>query len=268
MSEPSTAEKIASATKTYASAARDIAVSLSMLLFIGWFVVLWRPEDLEQFRLGPDGVEVKRVAQDVKVLAKQLDTTAGNLHTLEGRVEQIRKALEAYESGKSDEQLARLMEAIRATQRVASNVVKQADASSVVAAEATTRALELQKRVDIRANRAAADETAITGWIYLGKVSRSGRWLPSSALGTLSFDPPVNESKEILPQILAGKTVVRARGYKYLRSNDGVSGRRVDAAISKVLAPDTPMRINELDDNGKDPADGEKVLWANVTVAG
>lgn len=267
MAEQSGAEQAAAITKAFAGAGRDVAIGLSILLIVGWLVIFSRPLQWAHIRVGTDGLEIKAVAQEVEAMAKQLEKSRSDLHTLEGRVGQIVKALGAYEASKTEEKLAELAALIRGTQAVASNVVAQADESSVKTARALTRVEEVQAKVERRDGKQAdAPAAVMSGWYYLGKISRSGAWLPSSALGTLVFEPPVDGNRDVLQQIQVGKTFVKSKGYKYLRSTESATGRRVDAAIARVLPPGTRARIVGLDTSGTDPADGETVVWASVEL--
>jgi hypothetical protein len=224
------------------------------------------PLQWAHIKIGPDGLEIKSVLQEVEVIAKNLEKAKGDLYTLQGRIDQSEKALRAYEDNKSDTNLAELASAIRGTQQIAGTAVTRAEVASTSTAKALTRLDEVATIVEKREGKQLANALPpSTGWYYLGKISKSGRWLPSSAFNTLNFNPPIDDSKNVLKQI-NDKTEVSSQGYKYLRSIESVSGRRVDAGIARVLPPATRVRILAVDDSGVDPADNETVLWARVEV--
>ena len=107
----------------------------------------------------------------------------------------------------------------------------------------------------------------VKGWYYLGKISRNkAEWLPSSAKDSLTFEPKLEANKDIVSQLKAATYIVTSNGYKYLRSEDSVSGKRVQAKVTTTLAPNVKAKIVGVDDGGADPDDGQTVLWALVEV--
>ena len=126
-----------------------------------------------------------------------------------------------------------------------------------------TSATERLQQIDRLQNPAMP--TAVTGWFYLGKISKDRtQWLPSSALDDVNFVPPLKVGEDLLAQIKPGTTQVFSTGHKYLRSLSTVRGARVQGSVVATLKPKQYVRVLEIDIAGKDG--GDTVVWALVEV--
>lgn len=106
--------------------------------------------------------------------------------------------------------------------------------------------------------------TGVRGWVYLGKMNRTTKtWMLSSASGQLDGLPDLSANKP--PETTLKDVTITTRGYKYLRG-PGTPGERVKSAVSTVLSPNAKLKLLEIDASGKDPADGETVIWAQAEV--
>ena len=263
-----TIKSIVGFLKDLGTTAKDVMIGVAVFGLAAWLIYYSKPTDWSQIKAGKDGLSfvAKEAKENVAETAKELEKVRNDLIALQTRIGKSNDLLNAYMRTRNDPELKALADTLAGTGREAAESVARAADASRETAKAVIRTDELSARMEPAA--AAAASNAQVGWYYLGKIGRDRRtWLPSSALGNLTFSPGLKPNTDQLQQLESGKPEVYSTGYKYLRSADeNLRGRRVDAKIMRTLKPNSPVKIIEVDASGMDPVDGETVVWAKVQV--
>ena len=265
-------ERTGGVLKDVSIAIREMVVGFVVAGVAIWVLFGSTAADWQRIGVGPSGLTLERAAakeatRSANEAAKEVEKIKDDVITLQSRIEGIGDKLAIYRATPSEDNLNRLTEAVTGTKSVATASVRQAEQASVDTARNLRRVDELASTLEQTTAIRPQATAGFTGWYYLGKISRDRTtWLPSSAMGSLTFSPPLGNGGDLLAKIQRGKTEVMSSGYKYVRSLESQSGRRVDGAITRTLPPNVSVRILELDDKGTDRADGETVVWARVEV--
>lgn len=245
---------------------KDVAASLPELLKAVAIIVLvvWIVLGVDLRRLSkiviPGGttIELVEAAKASQESASRTEAAENKIVIVQDKLNQLEEAVAKF----SGPQAADLKNSIAATQQAAA----AAQSSIAEASQDTARALERISEVRAKIDPNAPPPPA-TGWYYLGKLSKDRtQWLPSSARDNLHFEPPFADGKDLIAQLSAPGITrkVYSTGKKYIRSEDTVSGNRAAGKIVRIVRPEVPVRIGEIDAKGV--ADGDTVVWALVQV--
>ncbi|MEK7994867.1 MAG: hypothetical protein AAB403_13770 [Planctomycetota bacterium] len=250
----------AAIAKDLVASAKDLLIGVSIAVLIGWLVIGGGFDKVRRVQVpGVGTIEMKEAADSA---VTSLEKISGDLAKVKSGIDKSHVSFEEFLANRTDENLKKLGQSIEASKRQAGDATTDATESSRETAKAMARVDDVRTSIEQQAGALPTNPT-VTGWYYLGKISRNRlTWLPSSARDNINFLPPLQANRNLIEQIELGKTQVVSSGYKYLRSTDSTSGKRLAGTIIRTLKPNTPVRIIELDANGAD--EGDTVIWALV----